>query len=74
MQNRPLHMRNGVLIFPRDIPLLERKAQLKQIIPKPPSALLYLDHIEGQMCVGTNELEATAHVRLWPRLGQNSNF
>src|SRR5262245_54850426 len=30
----------------RGLPLLERKARLKRIIPRKPSRLLYVDHVE----------------------------
>ena len=32
----------------RDLTLLERKARLKEVVPAPPSRLLYLDHVEDQ--------------------------
>jgi len=32
----------------RELPLVERKSRLKDLIPERPSLLLYLDHIEGQ--------------------------
>ena len=32
----------------RPLPLLERKARLQELLPAPPSMLLYLDHIEEQ--------------------------
>ncbi len=42
----------------RDQPLLEPKARLRELVPEPPSALLYLEHIEElgvdlySMCCG----------------------
>ena len=33
---------------PREVPLLERKSLLREVIPEPSSRLLYLDHIEEQ--------------------------
>ena len=32
----------------RELPLVERKANLKELVPHPPSRLLYLDHVEDQ--------------------------
>ena len=32
----------------RDLPLIHRKARLRQTIPTTPGGLLYLDHIEGE--------------------------
>jgi bifunctional non-homologous end joining protein LigD len=34
----------------REMPLIERKARLKRIIPHKPSRLLYVDHIEATGC------------------------
>ncbi len=31
-----------------DLPLVERKAKLRELVPPPPSRLLYLDHVEAQ--------------------------
>ena len=33
----------------RELPLVERKSQLKELVSPPPSRLLYLDHVEGQI-------------------------
>ena len=32
----------------RDLPLVERKAKLRKLIPRTPSRVLYLDHINGK--------------------------
>ena len=32
----------------RDLPLVERKKKLRKLIPRTPSRLLYLDHINGK--------------------------
>ncbi len=32
----------------RDLPLVERKAKLRKLIPRTPSSVLYLDHINGK--------------------------
>ncbi len=32
----------------RELLLVERKSRLKDVIPEPPSPLLYLDHVEDQ--------------------------
>ena len=37
---------NGVDL--RELPLVERKAKLRELVPSPPSRLLYLDHVEDQ--------------------------
>ena len=32
----------------RDLPLVERKAKLRELVPSPPSRLFYHDHVEDQ--------------------------
>ncbi len=32
----------------RDLPLVDRKAKLRKLIPRTPSSVLYLDHINGK--------------------------
>ena len=39
----------------RDLPLLERKARLREVVPQPPSRFLYLDHVEGQGSVSETD-------------------
>ena len=41
-------MRDGYGVDLRDLPLVERKWQLKELVPSPPSRLLYLDHVEDE--------------------------
>ncbi len=53
----------------RDLPLVERKATLRELVPPPPSHLLYLDHINGKVAWScTSSAASSTSKEWWPSL------